>query len=134
PAATLPNIGDAVMSANCNSPVLPLNKQGRWSNILLAQTVTLSLNTRYDTTLGAVAINASGHICTQGGGSHTVPASVLTALTNLNIPRTIAGILELANRALAAQATGGASLSDISLAADAINESFDECQTLINCP
>jgi len=37
-------------------------------------------------------------------------------------------VLELANRALAVLPTGGASLSDINAAVDAINRGFDECR------
>src|SRR6185436_6642461 len=68
--------------------------------------------------------------------SFQVPASVLAALVNpglgINDP-TVQGLLELANRALAAWPTGGASLSDINAAVDAINRGFDECRVLVDC-
>jgi hypothetical protein len=58
---------------------------------------------------------------------------VIDALANLGLPITVGGVLELANRALAAEDTGGASLSEVSGAADAINNGFDECRRLLSC-
>jgi hypothetical protein len=42
-------------------------------------------------------------------------------------------LIELANRALAGQPTGGASLTDINTAVDNFNEAFDECQFVVYC-
>src|SRR5437016_14261974 len=63
----------------------------------------------------------------------SVPASVLSALANLGLAPTVEGLLELANRALAVLPTGGASLSDINGAVDAINRGFDECRAPSIC-
>jgi hypothetical protein len=63
----------------------------------------------------------------------TIPASVLTALGTLGLPITAGGVLELANRALAGQSTAGASKSDVSDAAAAVTEGFNECRTLVDC-
>ena len=50
-----------------------------------------------------------------------IPGSVLSALSGLGLPATVNGLLELANRGLANQPTGGANLNHISQAADAVN-------------
>ena len=62
-----------------------------------------------------------------------IPQSVLTALAGLGLPQTVGGVLELGNRALGAQPTGGATLSSVNAAVDAINKLFDECRWLIGC-
>ena len=77
--------------------------------------------------------------CTQGdsqldGTSHSIDSSDLTALTTLGLPHTVNGLIELANRALGNQATGGADLGAIMSAAGTINEAFDECRNLVACP
>ena len=161
-AATLPSFGDAVLnSTSCQtSPVaLPL-KNGRFKNILLGQTLTLALNTRLDGTLSNVGVceSMTTQLMDEGpdglhGTADDLPdpgpdgifgtsddqltvyiaSDVIDELAAQGLPITVGGILELANRALAAQATGAASLSEISGAADAINRGFDECRSLIDC-
>ena len=64
----------------------------------------------------------------------TMPASVLAALDSLGLPRTVNGLLELANNGLAGRPTGGATLSEITQAVGAINDGFDECRFLVVCP
>ena len=57
-ATTLPiGLGDvSIDPSTCQtSPPLPL-KNGKFKNVLLGQTITLSLNTRYDTDLGDLVI------------------------------------------------------------------------------
>ena len=66
------------------------------------------------------------------GHNFLIPVNVLCALTNLSLPLTVDGLLELANRALAGQSTDVASIPEINQAVDAINEGFDECRFLIN--
>ncbi len=67
----------------------------------------------------------------------TISADVVNAITpNGNGDRTVAGLIDLANRALGNAdginaSEGGASLSAISAAADAINNVFDECKIFI---
>jgi hypothetical protein len=136
PTEPLP-AGDHVFDANCTDGI-PVNKGGRWRNNLLSQTLALSLNVRYDSNaLGNWVLQSQ--FCTMGTDgqsgitSHTIDASVLTALTNLGLPRTVNGLIELANRALAGQPTGGADLSAIAGAAGAINEGFDECRRIVLC-
>src|SRR6185436_5281390 len=104
-------------------------------------------NLRLDTTLPGMALNSG--LCTiesipDGGGgylpgdpltlrTYTLPESVLNGLQNLGLPVTAGGLVELANRGLAGLYTGGASLSDITMAADAINKAFDGCKFMVPC-
>ena len=62
-----------------------------------------------------------------------IPASVATALSALGLPHTVSGLLELANRGLAGEATGGASLGDVNAAVTAINVGFDRGRFLLSC-
>ena len=164
-ATTLPNFGDEVLdpSPSCQtSPTaIPLNLKGRFLNVLLGQTIALSLNVRLDTDLGSFELcnqfqtqkalpgpdgllgtaddvldpGLDGLLGTADDPIATfiIPVSVLTALSNLGLPNTVSGLLELANRALAGQATGGASIADINFAVDAINRGFDKCRFVISC-
>jgi hypothetical protein len=134
--------------------VLPLNSKSRFANVFLGQTITLSLNVRLSSALLSFGLTPS--FCSQGvvagpdglkgtpddelvAGDiqmFSVPASVRNALLDpaLGInDLTVQGLLELANRGLAALPTGGASLSDINAAVDAINRGFDECRASVNC-
>ncbi|MBI4720665.1 MAG: hypothetical protein HY770_05505, partial [Chitinivibrionia bacterium] len=120
---SLPNIGndslDPVWCVNFSVNQLPLNSQGRWVNSLLAQTVTLSLNVRYDTDLPGFELAET--FCTQAAlagidglfGTEddvvnplasiqhfSILSSVLTALDDLGYDRTVEGLLMLANLAL----------------------------------
>jgi hypothetical protein len=127
---------------------LPLDKKSlKFRNVLLGQTITLALNVRLDTALSSVALGSN--FCTvaavelPGGGltpgdkstcqSFHIPASVFAALDGLGLPKTVAGLLTLANRALSGLPTGTASLSDINSAVSAINEGFDECRFVVTC-
>jgi len=164
-SARLPNIGDDTLSwSYCQtSPTLdttkatPQDPYGRFKNVLLAQTITLSLNLRLanlrlcdlgtfglcDSVETKEASDPDGEPCT--GDESAIPesspegyfisASVLTALDSLGLSQDVSGLLELANRALAygTDSTGGASLSDINKAVDAINELFDECRFVTYC-
>ncbi|MEO6710922.1 MAG: hypothetical protein ABIP42_15185 [Planctomycetota bacterium] len=161
-AATLPAFGNALLDTNTcqTSPTaLPL-KNGRFKNILLGQTITLALNTRLDVDLAGLGV--CGTMVTQlmnagPDGIHGTPddqadpgldgifgtaddvttvyisAHVIDSLATLGLPITVGGILELANRALAGQSTGTATLSEVSAAAEAINRGFDECRLLVDC-
>jgi hypothetical protein len=148
--AALPNNGDQMLQ----TAVLPLNPKGRFANVFLGQTITLSLNTRLSAALRTFGL--ASNFCSQGvlagpdGLKSTaddvlivgdiqrfsIPASVLSALLDSALgvnDLTVRGLLELANRALAGMPTSGASLSDINAAVDAINRGFDECRALANC-
>jgi hypothetical protein len=62
-----------------------------------------------------------------------IPLSVTTALSVLGLPHTVSGLLELANRGLAGETTGGASLGDVNAAVNAINVGFGGCRFLLSC-
>lgn len=133
----LPDFGDAILSSSTcqTSPTaLPLQND-KFKNVLLGQTITLSLNTRLDTNLSGLGICGTIVTGDAAGGTKTVhvPADVITALGSLGLPVTVGGLLELANRGLARQRTDVASLSEINDAVSAINEGFDECRELIDC-
>lgn len=160
--AAMPAIGDATLSTSTcqTAPVaLPL-KSNRFKNVLLGQVITLSLNTRLDGDLSGLGIcesmttqllsagpdglmGTADDVANPGpdgvlGTSDdqltvSIPSTVFTALSALGLPHTVGGLLELANRGLAGQATGGASLSDINGGVDAINRGFDECRALLDC-
>ncbi len=146
-----PTLGDAVLLGvnDCNtspSPIRllsdPSNGKRGFRNSLLGETIALSINLRNDSALASVMVSPS--ICTQGKLSNgdpnvndirtwTIPGSVLSALTELGLPKSIAGLLELANRALAGQSTSSANLNDINSAVVAANSAFSGCRFLVIC-
>jgi hypothetical protein len=71
-----------------------------------------------------------------GALSFHIPDAVRAALASPTLgiqDATVRGLLELAHRALAGLPTGGASLSAVNDAVDAINCGFDECRQLVDC-
>jgi hypothetical protein len=161
PAKELP----AGNSSICTLPNSLVNGQGRIKNVLLAQTITLALNINITSPsdLGVFPLQA-GVLATAdpvGGCGSDIPEQrichysttspyqlisveneytyrTITASVYNAIPGTknVAGLLELANRALAnvdgvVGSENGASLSDIANAAAAINEVFDECKIFV---
>ena len=153
--ASLPNLGDkAFSSSTCQVPgavPIPLNS-GKFESVLLGQTITLIFNSRLSVAMPLFPLTHK--FCTQGAlagkdgkmgtaddkidpnspvKTFTIPTEVLAALDNLGLPRIVYGLIELCNRGLAAQPTGGASLSAINQAATAINEGFDGCRFIVEC-
>jgi hypothetical protein len=144
----LPGGGPSVaISGNntCNSIVgIALHNDGRFRNTLLAQTIALELNVRYNATLGNVEITGQymttqdaspcDSVNAQPTGSpsvHTIPQSVLNELGSNN---TVNDLLQLANDALCGAyvpSPGHPTLSDINSALSAFNEGFDECRFLV---
>jgi hypothetical protein len=115
-------MGNATInSGTCQtSPELPL-KNGRINNVLLSQTITLALNVRFSSELADFDLSASD-------SPVTLSMATKSALTNLGLGTNVSDILELANRALAGQSTGGLSLSAVNSLVDSINEGFEgEC-------
>ena len=133
-----------------NDTLLP---GGRWRNILLAQTITLSLNVRLDTTLpdlplceliimipalpGPDGIRGTEDDVPDNENPRfaDIPASVLDALTELGLPHTAGGALELANRALAGTLPDevSATLGEIAGTVGSINDIVDACALTIHC-
>ncbi|UFH35388.1 T9SS type A sorting domain-containing protein [Flavobacterium acetivorans] len=146
----------------CSLPASYL-KNGRINNVLLSQTIAMALNVNITSPsdLGSFVLQAGtlatakpdggcgsdipkARVCGHYEGDIWVPtvneytrrtfsAAVINAI---NGDKTVAGLLDLANRALAnadgiKNSEGGASLSDIAGAVGAINEVFDECAIFI---
>jgi hypothetical protein len=138
PASALPaGLNSAMDDSTCQTtPALPVDRKGKFRNVLLGQVIALSLNVRLSSGPGPFVL--LDEFCTEGDGDGVehfgIPSSVLDALDNLALPGTVDGLLTLANRALAGLPTGGASLSDINDAVDTINNAFDECRTEVDCP
>ena len=161
--AQLPSIGDAIIdSANGQtSPMLPLTKQGRFANTLLGQTIALSLNVRVHEQLKGFPLSLE--FCTQQALAGTdkiwgtaddevdasgvdgilnsgdekqrfaIPAVVFEALCSLHLPQNIDGLLELANRALAGQSTGPATIDEVQSALETINRAFNGGRFCVEC-
>ncbi|HLG34513.1 MAG TPA: T9SS type A sorting domain-containing protein, partial [Bacteroidia bacterium] len=131
----------------CNSIVgiaLHSGNPARFRNVLLAQTITLMLNARYDVNLGGLQIGGI-YMTTQGSdgcdstavpvGSpqvYVIPQSIITYLGANN---TVNDLLALANDALCGAyvpGPGDPTLGDINKALDAFNQGFDECRFLVS--
>jgi hypothetical protein len=168
PSALPAGLGDAAVDpATCQTSPTPLPTKGReFTNVLLGQTITLSLNLRLDASLGTPSLSdfilgstlvvqktlpgpdglrgsaddaldpgPDGTLGTADDPVQTfvIPSSVLTALSDLGLPGTVSGLLELANRALAGGSTAGANLVNITSAVDTINRAFEACRFLMSC-
>lgn len=131
----LPAIGDAVINSWwCNTwPSIP-TQNGRFCNVLLGQTIALSLNVRLDVNLGGFEFcEMMRSVDDDDTVTVYIPREVFRALTALSYDHDVDGLLRLANRALGGGTRGGATFSQINCAVDAINRLFDECRTLIYC-
>ena len=102
----------------------------RFYNVFLGQMIALSLNTRYDVNLSALKLCKTMET---DHGTFGIPERVLTALDHLGLYRTVAGLLELANRGIAGLPTDVATIGDLNSAVDAINNGFDECRLFVKC-
>ena len=146
-------------SCNTTSPDIPLDKNGKFRNVLLGQTITLALNLRFDSALGAWQLPASFTTvaalagpdavvgeplaCTPNGADPNDDQPNLDPLTCTSVTRTIPAslvgmtvnqLLVLANQALAGLPTGSVTLAQINQAVSAVNEGFDKCRFLGTCP
>jgi hypothetical protein len=132
-----------------------LSKTGKLNNVFLGQMLTLTLNTRWSSDLLNITLcptmktqkvlhTETGDVLDPGldmilGTADdpikvvTIPQTVLLALDRLELPRTVAGLFELGNRALGGVPNLGVSVSDVNKAIDAINIGFDECRIKIDC-
>jgi hypothetical protein len=152
-ANALPNFGDQILNAATGqtTPALPISSGGKFVNVLLGQTVTLSLNTRLSPDLLAFRlpntfstqkalpgtdqiVGTADDIRGDETATFTIPATVLIALNRLALEASVTGLLELANRALAGMELAGATLSDVNAAVDAINRGFDEGRFPVSNP
>ena len=150
----LPPFGDQVLNASTGqtSPSLPLNRQGRFENTLLGETIALSLNLRLDPNISPFELSL--RFCSQKGlagtdgllgtdddlldidnekESFNINPAIFDALCDAHIPHTVAGLLELANRALAGQPLT-TDLREISGAIETVNRAFEEARFCVECP
>jgi hypothetical protein len=124
--------------STCSVTTSSMLKNGKFNNVLLGQTITLTLNVRANAGLAGI------HLCPSMTTQHVIgvyldpnsipttfamPSSVLTALGS---NATVGGLLNMANQALGG-ATGLPPLSDINAAVNNINVGFDGCRALIAC-
>jgi hypothetical protein len=119
-------------TVTCQTPhPLPIFANNpRFRNVFLGQLIALSLNTRYDVNLSALRLCKTMET---DHGTFGIPERVLTALDHLGLNRTVAGLLELANRGIAGLPTDVATIGDLNSAVDAINNGFDECRLFVKC-
>ncbi|MGZ3898389.1 MAG: hypothetical protein ACXVML_16740, partial [Flavisolibacter sp.] len=140
--------GDCSITQSCFSAYL--TKQGRINNVLLSQTITLSLNVRLNGgILNSLPIQ-SGWLTTQNQSGDCISTSsvqmnqnVVNYLTYNGATATVADLLNLANDVLGGTLVPGTnvgtvanprivpSLDDINSAVDAINNAFDGCRTFV---
>jgi hypothetical protein len=139
-AAAFPAFNDI---SGCGTLPTAILKNGKFNSVLIGQALALTLNTRLDTDLGSVVLSAAmtsyNALSCNGpdpadltGITRPIPASVLSNLSYAGGSPTVDALLNLANKALGgvayANAGGKPSLADISSAAGAINELFDNCR------
>jgi hypothetical protein len=101
------------------------------NNVLISQTITLSLNLRLHSGTGTLSTLTLGSGCIiTSGGSFQINKNVISYLGG---SATVQDLLNLANDVLGGVKTPGVngvpSYSDINDAIDAINTGFDECRT-----
>jgi hypothetical protein len=153
PAGGTPSKLSSTGDQSLRTSTISLNRKGRFDNVFVGQTITLSLNLRLSPALAEVGIapgfftravlpGADGRKGTRDDEpvsgdvlAFQIPDSVRAALASPSVgiqSPTVRGLLELANRALAGQPTGGASTSEINDAVDSINRGFDECRQLVD--
>jgi len=153
PAKSLPEgLGDVEVDPTLCETDPPLQHMpGRLRNILLAQTITLSLNVRLDPNLNDMDICGfmimipilPGPDGLHGTGDDIpdndhprfveIAPSVLDALDALELDHTVWGLLTLANRSLAGNLPFDLNLGDVAGAVGSINDLVDECALTIHC-
>ena len=140
--AVLPS-GPSVFTSgysSCSVTVNSLLKNGKFTDVLLGQTFTLTLGIRNNPSLAGAPLCLSmssqkllGNVPDPNSApvSFTMPSSVITYLSAHGGP-TAGNLLALANAALGG-ATGLPSLSDINTAVNNVNVAFDGCRALVTC-
>ncbi|RYZ40405.1 MAG: T9SS type A sorting domain-containing protein, partial [Sphingobacteriales bacterium] len=135
PGGSTPDVlkaGDCSMMESCLGQYL--TKQGKINNVMLSQTITLTLNTRLKGGILASFPIKSGYIVTPGGSCTQLNSSVVNYLTaNGTKTATVSDLLTLANDVLGGTKTAGSggvpSLSNITSVIDAFNNVFDGCKS-----
>jgi hypothetical protein len=147
PGGTTPRMllaGDCIMSTASNGCFMMTysTKQGKFNNVFLSQTITLTLNTRLAGNPLLTLPIQSGCLVT-GMGSFTMNQSVVNYLTYNGASATVADLLNLANDLLGGALTPGANIgtpskprivpsySAVNDVVDAINNAFDGCTNFV---
>jgi PKD repeat protein len=137
--------GNCDITTGCFTYPVYLTKQGKINNVLLSQTITLGLNTRWEGGKLLLFHIESGWLTTQkmtgcGGDAVVVTTCSSNTVTSIKMNQnvvdylgnnnTVQDLLNLANAVLGGTLTPGVngvpSYSDVNDAVDAINQSFDE--------
>jgi hypothetical protein len=127
------SLGEVDDDCETTIPKLPLKKGARYSNVLMGQVIALTLNMWLDGNLGGLVL-PEGYFCVQPeeegacAGRWMIPQAILDAGVV-----TVEDLLDLANEELD-DCDSGVNISDIYNAVTTINEAFDECGTIIDCP
>ena len=145
PGGTTPSVLPLDNYTCSTLPISLLTPQGKFQNVLLAQTITLGLNLRLSPSLNLLKLTNpymttyQANTCVNGtavAGTQLVNYIPIPVLNFLGMQNTIADLLALANKALGGvylnyiSSPPPPSLGDITLALDAINSGFDKCRIL----
>ena len=126
--------------STCSQNNASLVSKGKFTDVLMGQTFTLSLNVRGDAGLSSVPLCPSmqtqkliGNVPDPNSPAvaFTMPSSVISWL-NANGGANVGNLLALANQALGG-ATGLPPLSDINTAVNNVNVYFDGCRAEVSC-
>jgi hypothetical protein len=134
--------GDCIMSTSPTGCFATQYRtsQGKFNNVLLSQTITLTLNTRLAGNPLLTLPIQSGCLVT-GKGTFEMNQNVVNYLTYNGTAATVSNLLDLANDLLGGTLTPGQntgtvadprivpSYSDVTRAIDAINKGFDGCSS-----
>src|SRR5205823_13878117 len=113
-----------------------LTKQGRINNVLLGQTISLSLNVRLTSSLLNLPPIPAGQCFIIEGDTLAINQNVVNYLICTSGSATVAKVLQLANDLLGGVLVPGQvvlgctvpSYSDVNDAVDFFNNAFDECK------
>ncbi|ALJ01042.1 T9SS type A sorting domain-containing protein [Rufibacter tibetensis] len=131
-------VGNSSFNANtCLTQMsIPVNKQGRFTNTLLGQTITLGLNLKMDnTSLGSMVIRDMYMVtvkateCGKAESSPVIGTEEVFTFPLSAVGKTVNQLYAMANEALGGGATA-MSLGDLTKALGNINDGFDECRFL----
>ncbi len=150
PRPFVSNLKDVSPTTGNHCSVSPQTiKSSKFDNVLIGQALALSLNARLDEGLPAIALKETLWTAASAPGSDgkigtpddvcttssrrmiLLRHAVLDALDVLGLPKSVAGLMQLANRALSGLVIAPATAVDVSDACAAINEGFDGGRCLV---
>ena len=138
PSAALTSGAHTFGIGDCATDLPTDSRSMKFRNNLLGQSISMALNLRFDPTLANFEIDSTFTTWSIGSldplnvgkecHTYTIPGNVLAALNALGLPKTVGGLMTLANLGLGNASTGAASLTEIGSSLSTINEAFDECR------